>query len=130
MVVEGALNVQAAVANTGEVAGTQVVQLYVSTPSVTISRPERQLAAFARVDLEPGESATIEFSVDLRQLGYTCEDGRFVVDPGSYGIAVGFSSEDLPLRDRIAVDGQRSVVEEPHAQLPRVQIRSHRADAA
>lgn len=130
VVVEGALNVQAAVANTGEVAGTQVVQLYVSTPSVTISRPERQLAAFARVDLEPGESATIEFSVDLRQLGYTCEDGRFVVDPGSYGIAVGFSSEDLPLRDRIAVDGQRSVVEEPHAQLPRVQIRSHRADAA
>lgn len=120
--VEGRLEIMSTIVNTGQVPGAQVVQLYVSPPSVAISRPDRQLAAFARVELQAGESAALDFSVDLDQLGHTCEDGRFVVDPGSYDIAVGFSSEDLPVRGRIMVEGRRSVVEQPHAQLPRVRI--------
>lgn len=114
------LRVEATLRNVGGRDGSEVVQLYLSAPARTITRPERQLAAFGRVALAAGEAARVTFTVSMGQLGYTCEDGRFVVDPGTYGVRVGTSSEDLPLVDAFTVGGERVAVAEPHAYLPRV----------
>jgi beta-xylosidase len=113
--------VQATVQNTGELAGAEVVQVYVSPPSHTITRPERELGAFARVTLKPDEAVRLSFSIDMRQLGYTCEDGGFVVDPGEYRVRVGNSSEELPLSGSFTVEGDRTPVLTPHAFLPRIE---------
>ena len=118
------LEIGVTVRNTGDRAGTEVVQVYASAPGYAITRPERALAAFSRVALEPAEAARVTFSVDMRQLGYTCEDNRFVVDPGEYGIRVGSSSEALPLSATALVGGSRREVEQPHAYLPSAVIRS------
>ncbi|GAA4917304.1 glycoside hydrolase family 3 N-terminal domain-containing protein [Nesterenkonia rhizosphaerae] len=115
------------VRNVGDVLGTEVVQIYASAPARLITRPERQLIAFARVPLLPGESRLVEFEVEMAQLGYTCEDGRFVVDPGVYVLRAGTSSEDLSLRAEASVGGGRLEVLEPHASLPRVTIRPEHA---
>ncbi|MBE1878288.1 glycoside hydrolase family 3 C-terminal domain-containing protein [Myceligenerans sp. TRM 65318] len=114
-----AFEVDVGVRNTGSRHGAEVVQLYVSAPARSITRPERQLAAFGRVGLAPGAAERITFSVDMRQLGYSCEDESFVVDPGTYRLRVGTSSEDLPLAGEFTVTGERVEVTEPHAYLPR-----------
>ncbi|WP_105567833.1 glycoside hydrolase family 3 N-terminal domain-containing protein [Microbacterium halophytorum] len=116
------LVVEAAAANTGEREVREVVQAYVSAPAVLATRPERQLAAFARVDLAAGASARVRFEIDLDQLGYTAHDGAFAVDPGTYRVRVGLSSEDLPLDGAIEVAGPRRLVAEPHAHLPRASV--------
>lgn len=117
------LRVEVTVRNVGARAGTEVVQVYVSPPSHAITRPERQLAAFGRVPLEAGARARVRFDIDMRQLGYTCEDGRFVVDPGEHLIRVGSSSDALPVSSSATVGGERREVEQPHAYLPTVEVR-------
>jgi len=117
-----AIVVEARAANVGAHEVREVVQAYVSAPAGLVTRPERQLAAFGRVDLAPGEAATVRFEIHLDQLGYTGLDGRFGVDPGSYRVRVGLSSEDLPLDGSIDVAGPRRIVEAPHAQLPRATV--------
>jgi beta-xylosidase len=116
------ITVSATVTNTGTAAGTEVAQLYVSAPGVVLTRPDRQLAGFARVSLEPGASARVTIRLDARQLGYTCEDGRFVVDPGRYGVAVGGSSEDPALTGEFELTAPRTVVETPHAHLSTAEV--------
>ncbi|WP_110587989.1 glycoside hydrolase family 3 N-terminal domain-containing protein [Microbacterium suaedae] len=118
----GTASIAVTVTNDGHRDGAQVVQVYVSAPAYAITRPERQLAGFARVPLAPGESRRVTIEIDLAQLGYTCEDGRFVVDPGEYGVRCGSSSEDLPLEGAFSVAGERTLVAEPHASLPRVTV--------
>jgi len=117
------LDVEVTVRNVGQRRGSQVVQVYVSAPALVITRPERQLSAFARVDLAPGAAARVRLTIEMGQLGYTCEDGRFVVDPGEYGVRVGSSSEDLPLQAAVIVAGERREVEAPHSHLPTAEVR-------
>jgi beta-xylosidase len=121
---KSALEVEVTVQNTGDRAGTEVVQVYASAPGVVITRAERALVAFSRVTLDPGSAARVSFTIDMRQLGYTCEDERFVVDPGEYGIRVGTSSESLPLSATSVVGGTREHVEHPHAFLPNATVRA------
>ncbi|MDP3953120.1 glycoside hydrolase family 3 N-terminal domain-containing protein [Microbacterium sp.] len=117
------LTVGMEVRNIGERHGVDIVQVYVSPPAYAITRPERQLAAFARVELDAGAASQVRFEIDTRQLGYTCEDGRFVVDPGDYVIRVGSSSEELPLTATAVVGGQRTEIATPHAYLPTAEVR-------
>ena len=75
--------------NTGARAGTEVVQLFLRDEVARVARPDRQLAGFARVELEPGESATVRFRVDPTQLAYYDEQMRLVVEPGAVRVMVG-----------------------------------------
>ncbi len=89
--------VTAKVSNTGKVAGDEVAQLYLSMPAAA-GEPPRQLRGFARVSLQPGKSATVEFPLDARALSYwdeTAKDWRMA--KGTYRLQVGSSSRDLPL---------------------------------
>jgi len=93
-----AVTVSADVSNTGPRAGAEVVQVYVGHPAAD-SEPPWQLRAFRKVDLAPGRTRRLTFALGPEAFGHWAGDARgWVVSPGSYRIAVGTSSADLPLR--------------------------------
>jgi beta-glucosidase len=83
------LVVRVDVTNTGTRSGTEVVQLYVRDEVARVARPQRQLAGFARVALEPGASTTVQFTMDAMQLAYYDEQMHYVVEPGDVQVMVG-----------------------------------------
>ena len=102
---DGVLRMACTVANTGDRAGAEVVQLYTRFDGAHVTRPNKQLAAFKRVDLEAGEAKRVSFEVDLAQLAYYNEDMRFVVEPGTLRLMVGTSAHDLPLTGAVELTG-------------------------
>ncbi len=100
------LEVTVTVTNTGQRAGDDVVQLYVSFPESAVSRPAKALRGFQRVQLEPGAEEIVKFTLTASDLAYWDVDaGEWAVEPGPVDIRVGRSSADdaLLLRARIRV---------------------------
>ena len=90
------------VTNTGDVAGAEVAQLYVSDPSAKVDRPERELKGFAKVRLAPGEARHVTLSLDARAFSYWDEAAhKWTIDPGKFIVRVGDSSENTPLSAEI-----------------------------
>lgn len=103
--------VSATVTNTGDRAGTEVVQLYVGRPDRTVARAPRELKAFAKVALAPGESETVTFTLAERDLAHwSPRAGAWVVEPGTAAVFVGASSRDLRLTGSVALDAPPLVV--------------------
>ncbi|MDX3674896.1 glycoside hydrolase family 3 N-terminal domain-containing protein [Streptomyces scabiei] len=99
------VEVTATVTNTGDRPGVELMQLYVEDDAPGVSRPALQLAGFHRLELQPGDQATVRFALELPLLAYLSLDDRWVVDPGPMWISVGSSSSDLRLRGRLDVVG-------------------------
>ena len=98
------VEVSCTVTNTGERRGKEVVQLYVSDPEAVVARPVRELKAFTKVDLEPGESRTVTLVLGSRDLSYWSVVAHdWVLEGGCFRLAVGASSRDLRLRTIIEV---------------------------
>ncbi|MEU8803669.1 glycoside hydrolase family 3 N-terminal domain-containing protein [Spirillospora sp. NPDC048819] len=108
---DGSVTVSAVVRNTGDRAGTEVVQLYLSDPVASVVRPGRWLAGWARVRLEPGDAARIEFDVHADRTSFTGTDLRRIVEPGEIEVSVGPSSAVLPLRGSFALEGPVRVLD-------------------
>ncbi len=86
------------VTNTGNVAGAEVAQLYVSDPSAQVDRPERELKGFAKVRLAPGETRHVTLNLDARAFSYWDTPAhKWIIDPGKFILRVGDSSENTPL---------------------------------
>ena len=101
---EGPIKVRFEVENTGSRAGAEVAEVYVGDPSATVPRPDKELKAFARVMLKPGESRQVEVTLDRRSLAYwSVKSGDWKVDPGQFVVYVGDSSEHVPLQARFTV---------------------------
>ncbi|MDY7229664.1 glycoside hydrolase family 3 C-terminal domain-containing protein [Hyalangium rubrum] len=99
------LTVQLKVKNTGKVAGKEVVQLYVREDKPAVSRPEKELKAFAKVALEPGQEKTVSFTLKQRDFAYyNVALHRWTVNPGRFDILVGGSSRNLPLSKQVQVE--------------------------
>ncbi|HWD69209.1 MAG TPA: beta-glucosidase BglX [Solirubrobacteraceae bacterium] len=88
----GSFNVTADVTNTGSVAGTDVVQLYLHESDTTILQPVKKLEGFQRVTLAPGQTKTVTFTLGPQNLGYYDNNGKFAVQPGPFDLWVGDSS--------------------------------------
>ncbi len=86
------LKVGVDVSNTGSVAGTEVVQLYLRIPNVSVEQPVRELKGFTRVTLAPGESKHVEFPLSFDELNFYNVDLKQVVEPTTYDVWVGGSS--------------------------------------
>lgn len=104
--VDGTVAVSCKVTNTGERAGSEVVQLYTHFMDAHVTRPVRSLSGFRKVYLEPGETKEVEFLLETRLLGYYNEEMRFVVEPGELEIMVGTSSVDLPCKTSVKLTGK------------------------
>jgi beta-glucosidase len=80
------------VKNTGSVAGTEVVQLYIRNTAASVSQPVRELKGFARVTLAPGEQKHVEFPLGFDELNFYNAEIKRTVEPTTYNIWVGGSS--------------------------------------
>jgi beta-glucosidase len=87
------------VKNTGKVAGKEVVQLYVSDVASSVPRPPKELKAFQKISLLPGETKTVRFTLDKEALSFYDTDLKdWVAEPGKFEIQVGSSSRDIRVK--------------------------------
>jgi beta-glucosidase len=90
--------VQTTVTNTGEREGAEVVQVYVHQKNPSVERPVRELKGFDKVELQPGESATVIVELDESAfMFYHPEEMEWVMEPGEFEIHVGNSARDIKL---------------------------------
>jgi beta-glucosidase len=87
------ITVNAEVKNTGSLAGTEVVQLYIRNIGGSVEEPVRELRGFQRVTLRPGEARQIEFNLGFPELSYYNLDMDRVIEPTQYQVWVGGSSQ-------------------------------------
>jgi beta-glucosidase len=100
------------VRNSGDVAGKHVVQLYVSTTAGPVRRPLRELRAFAKVELQPGESRIVELPLDRRAFAYWDTNvGDWVVASGEYVIQVCADAETVLVEEGLSLTGDAVVRE-------------------
>ena len=83
--------------NTGDRKGTEVVQLYIGDIVTSYSWTDRELKAFQRVELEPGESKTVAFDIPVSDCTIVDSEANRIVEPGEFEVLIGHSSrrEDL-----------------------------------
>jgi beta-glucosidase len=94
-----AFEVSVMVKNISDIAGSEVVQLYLRDVESTLERPEKELKGFAKVALEPGQEERVTFELDMRALSYyDPHQGGWVAEPGRFEALVGASSRDIRLR--------------------------------
>lgn len=100
------LNVSVKVKNTGNMAGKEIVQLYVGAESDDfVIRPVKELKGFEKVELEPGEEKVVSFTLDKRSFAYyNTEISDWYVPTGTYKIIIGKSSRDLVLSADVNVE--------------------------
>ncbi len=94
---DGRTRVHVDVTNTGSRAGTEVVQLYVRDLVSTVTRPVKELKAFAKVALEAGATTTVVLDITPESLAFYDYQMQYVVEPGEFAIMVGTSSRDTDL---------------------------------
>lgn len=101
---DGIINVSIDLQNSGELAGEEVVQLYVQHPKSAVPRPLQELRGFQRVASKPGERKTVEFLLPAKSLAYwDSAQHSWAVENENIRLAVGASSADLRLSKTIAV---------------------------
>ena len=98
------------VTNTGSVAGTEIVQLYVAKKDSELFRPAKELKGFARVTLAPGEKQRITITLDDKAFRFwNVKANRWEIEGGEYELLVGASVEDIRLCEKISVQGTATV---------------------
>jgi beta-xylosidase len=102
---DGEVRISCTMRNTGPVAGTEVVQLYLGDPVSSVVRPVQWLAGFARAALAPGEAARVTFRLHTDRTSFSGRDLTRIVEPGTIAVTVGGSSDDLPLTGSFTLTG-------------------------
>lgn len=96
------LEVSFTVTNTGMMTGKEIAQIYVAKKDTQISRANRELKAFVKVELRPGEQKTCKVELDFRSFAYYSEEQEtWKVEPGEYEICLGASSRDIRLKESV-----------------------------
>lgn len=104
------VEVEVTVENVGKLAGKEVVQVYISKEYSEVARPVKELKAFKKVFLEPGQAKKVLFRIPTEALAFYDRDMNFVIEPGDYRIMIGKSSEDIVLEGRFRIVGEKQVV--------------------
>ena len=105
----GTVQVQVDVKNSGQLAGEEVVQLYVHNRDSKVTQPKEQLQGFERVSLKPGESKTVRFNMPVEQLAYWDTDKhQYVINTGNFDVMVGAASDDVRQKGSFEVTSQSS----------------------
>lgn len=91
---EEKLLVSVRVKNTGDRKGTEVVQLYMQDVTASLVRPVKELRGFRRVELEAGETRTVELELKKQDMGFYNNQGKYVLEDGLFRIYAGGNSRD------------------------------------
>ncbi len=106
------------VTNSGQRAGDEVVQLYVRDVLSSVTTYEKNLAGFERVHLMPGETKTVTFHIDRKQLELLDRNMQWTVEPGEFVLMAGASSEDIRLNGVLEVEDYQTRVDRLEAAKP------------
>jgi beta-glucosidase len=87
------IKVTCTVTNSGQLAGEEVVQLYIRDKVASVVRPVKELKGFEKIFLKSGESKKVEFTLTDAELGFYNNSGMYVVEPGEFDIMVGTNSQ-------------------------------------
>ena len=99
------MTVSVDVTNTGKMVGKEVVQLYVADKESTVIRPVKELRDFAKVELAPGETKTVSFTLGKRAFAYySVKLHDWHVETGEFDIMIGQSSRDIVLTKTVTVE--------------------------
>lgn len=101
--VQGSVTLTCRVRNTGSREGDEVIQLYLRDDVSSVTTYEKVLRGFERIHLQPGEERLLTFTLTPQDLGLWNRDNRFTVEPGTFTVMVGASSEDIRLRGTFEV---------------------------
>ncbi|HEV7622509.1 MAG TPA: glycoside hydrolase family 3 N-terminal domain-containing protein [Amnibacterium sp.] len=112
---DGAVRVGLTVRNTGDRSGTEIVQLYLHDPVAQVTRPVVRLIGFARVPLDAGASAEVEFTVPADVTSFPGRDLGRVVEPGAIELRLGASSADIRLTAEVELTGATRRVDHTRA---------------
>lgn len=108
---ESGIAITGDVTNTGDRAGREVVQAYVSLPGSAVDRAPRELKAFRSVEIQPGETVTVELLARARDLRYWEERvSSWILESGDYVVEVGSSSRELHASATVSVTGDALVI--------------------
>ncbi|MEH6944055.1 glycoside hydrolase family 3 C-terminal domain-containing protein [Bacillus sp. JJ722] len=101
--------------NTGEIAGKEIVQLYVRDEETSVIRPEKELKGFEKVYLQPGEEKSVTFTLNKRSFAYyNVELQDWHVETGKFEILIGKSSKEIVLKENIFVQSTVSIRKPVH----------------
>ncbi len=104
------LTVKVDVTNTGNCKGKEVIQLYISAKEGQVIRPVRELRAFKKISLNPGETKTVVLELDGRAFSYwNTEIHDWYMEPGSYEIQIGKSAQEILLKKEVQVRTERKL---------------------
>jgi hypothetical protein len=87
----------------------EIVQLYIRDEYSSVSRPVKELKDFAKIDLVPGETKTITLTITPDKLGFLDKEMNWVIEPGTFQVMAGSSSDDKDLKTTIltVIEGER-----------------------
>jgi beta-glucosidase len=91
----GSLQVSVTLTNAGKRAGTEVVQLYVRDLVGSVTRPVKELKGFQKLELAPGQSREVSFTLKAADLAFYTAAGKWEAEPGSFRVFVGGNSRDV-----------------------------------
>ena len=104
------LTVKVDVTNTGNCKGKEVIQLYISAKEGQVIRPVRELRAFKKISLNPGETKNVVLELDGRAFSYwNTEIHDWYMEPGSYKIQIGKSAQEILLEKEVQVITERKL---------------------
>ena len=98
------VKVRCTVTNTGDRTGDEVVQLYLTDDVSSVTTYTKVLRGFERITLAPDESRSLEFTLSAQEMGLWDKDMRFTVEPGSFTVRVGASSQDIRLEGHFTIN--------------------------
>ncbi|MFI2759832.1 glycoside hydrolase family 3 N-terminal domain-containing protein [Streptomyces echinatus] len=107
---DGSYDLSLTVRNTGDRAGTEVVQLYLHDPVASVTRPDVRLIGYRRLDLSPGAARRLTFRFHADLSSFTDRTGARVVEPGELELRLGPSSGEVRHRARLRLTGPVRVV--------------------
>lgn len=98
------VSVSCKVKNTGRIPGDEVVQLYLRDDISSVTTYMKVLRGFERISLQPGEEREINFTLTPQDLGLWNKNNQFVVEPGTFTVMIGASSEDIKLTGKLRIE--------------------------
>jgi beta-xylosidase len=119
---DGAITVSLTVANVGERAGAEVVQVYLHDPVAQVTRPIVLLVGYARLELEPGQRRRVEFTIHTDLVSFTGRSGRRIVEPGRIELRLGPSSADIAAVVPVDLTGRERTISGPRTMTADVKI--------
>ncbi len=83
------------ITNTGKVPGKEVVQLYIRDLVASVTRPIKELKGFQKIELKPGETKTVEFTITPKMLSFLDINLKEIIEPGEFRLMIGGNSQEL-----------------------------------